>query len=783
MPPRPTLPRKFPPVRLPNVRLVLGVTLGLVFLGEGAIITEAIVRARLGAAPQPAPTRFYALPVVVQPGMTLDREQLQSSLERLGYTRARGRNVSTGEYRFDYRTWEIGRRAFRFDAGLEPASVAAIHVAYDGEVRLVRSENGRRLDYFMLEPEPLPSPTPGSRADRVRVSLADVPEHLVQAVLAIEDQRFYEHRGLDYFRIAGAGVANARAGRVVQGGSTLSQQLVKNLFLTSDRTLIRKLRETAMALVLESRHTKEEILEAYLNEVYLGQHGGNAIHGVGRAAQFYFAKDVTSLDLTESALLAGLIRGPNIYTPFRHPEPARERRDLVLSVMRDQAMIDDATFLRAQETPVRVREAPEPLRAGRYFVDYVADRLRDRHGKGELKSGGTVITSLDLNLQLIAERAVEEGLGALEREHEELKREGNPLQAALVALNPLTGDILAMVGGRDYGQSQFNRAADARRQPGSAFKPIVALTALAYEDQYTLATLVDDDPLSVETRAGVWQPVNYDGQFRGPVTIREALERSLNVPFARLGLSVGPETVAEMGERLGISSKLQPVPSLALGASEVTPLELTRAFAVFAAGGIRADLREIIIAITEDGDVLEQRAPSTERVVDEAVAYLVTAALEGAVERGTGRGLRGFGVYTPMAAKSGTTNDWRDAWFLAYTPRLVVGAWVGFDDGTTIGLTGSRAALPIVGRVLREATRGGHGEFPVPRDIEFVEIDRETGLRGGWGCGGEREAFIVGTAPEESCSRWWNAGSRRSRRDDQRRSSWLEELRRRLGRN
>jgi penicillin-binding protein 1B len=782
--PRMSLSQRFRSIRLPNVRLMIGVAMGLAFLAEGAVILEALVRARLGAAPTAAPTRFYALPVVVQPGVTLHRDRLQASLERLGYTNARGRDIGIGEYRFGYRGWEIGRRAFRFDSGLEPTQTAIIQVAYDGQVRDVRDGRGRRLDYFMLEPEPLPSATPGSREDRVPVTLEDAPEHLIQAVLAIEDQRFYDHKGLDYFRIAGASVANARAGRVVQGGSTLTQQLVKNLFLTADRTFTRKLRETAMALVLEQRHTKEQILEAYLNEVYLGQHGGNAIHGVGRAAQLYFGKDVTSLELTESALLAGLIRGPNIYTPFRHPEAARERRDLVLSVMREQGTIDDATYLRAQAMPLQVRAAPEPLRAGRYFVDFVAQQLRERHGKGALRSGGTVITSLDFGLQLSAERAVREGLVALEREHRDVVREGQTLQAALVALDPHTGDVLAMVGGRDYGQSQFNRATDAQRQPGSAFKPIVALTALSYENEYTLATLVDDDSLSVETRAGIWQPVNYDGQFRGPVTIREALERSLNVPFARLGLSVGPEAIAEMGERLGISSRLQPVPSLALGASEVTPLELTRAFAVLAAGGFRADLRETIIAVNDEGKVLEQRAPSTERVVDEAVAYLVTAALEGAVERGTGRGLRGFGIYTPLAAKSGTTNDWRDGWFLAYTPRMVVGVWVGFDDGSPMGLTGSRAALPIVGRVLREAVGGrdGHGEFPVPRDIEFVEIDRETGLRAGWGCGGEREAFIVGTAPEESCSRSWNARSRRSGRDD-RRGNWIDELRRRIGRN
>jgi penicillin-binding protein 1B len=334
---------------------------------------------------------------------------------------------------------------------------------------------------------------------------------------------------------------------------------------------------------------------------------------------------------------------------------------------------------------------------------------------------------------------------------------GEPLQAALVALDPRSGEILAMVGGRDYGASQFNRATQARRQPGSAFKPIVALTALARSSTaegpaFTLASVVQDEPLSVQTPAGLWQPDNYDSGFRGPVTVREALEQSLNVPFARIGLAVGPERIVATAKALGIASRLHAVPSLALGASEVTPLELVRAYGVLAAGGVLADSRALIAAVDARGRVGAASVRSPARVFEPAETYLVTSALEGAVERGTGRGLRAQGVAIPIAGKSGTSSEWRDGWFIAYTSSLVVGVWVGYDDGRSVGLTGSRVALPIVARFLRSAIGDEDGQdFPVPEGIEVAEVDPGSGLLAGWGCGGEQEVFLEGTAPTEQC--------------------------------
>ena len=575
---------------------------------------------------------------------------------------------------------------------------------------------------------------------RIPVRLDQLPDHLIEAVLAIEDQRFHQHHGLDVRRIGGALVANLKAGGIAQGGSTITQQLAKNLYLTARRTPLRKVREAAMALVLEARHDKREILEAYLNEIYLGHDGGRAIHGVGAAARFYFGKETSRISLAESALLAGMIHAPNRYAPTRHPRAARERRNLVLAVMTGQERISRSLAERAARSGVPTRVWPARSVDGRHFRDYIRPKVPRR-----LPRRGTAVhTTLDASMQRIAERAVRHGL-------DRLRTQG--VEAALVAIDPRSGDVLAMVGGRDYGASQFDRATVARRQPGSAFKPIVALAALERRDgedpSFTLATYVEDEPLRVRTPSGPWQPANYDRRFRGRVTVREAMEQSLNVPFARIGLAVGPERIVATARRLGISSPLSPVPSLALGSSEVTLLELVRAYGVLAAGGALAQERTLL-SQGPYGDEPEpaQAAPATQ-VVDPAVAYLVTSTLEGVVARGTGRALNASGRYESVAGKTGTSNDWRDAWFVAYTPSLVVGAWVGFDDGRSLGTTGAGAALPIVARFLDGIDTGEDWDsFEVPDGITERYIAREDG---GWlsECG-EREIFLTGTEPSEA---------------------------------
>ena len=779
-----------------KVQLVKSALLAVALGGTAAVSLEAVVRARLSDSMLSAPTRFYARPIVLEPGMTLDRDRVEGSLERLGYDKANGRDVGIGEYRLSSRRWTIGRRAFRIYDQLDPGGVVVVRLGYGNRVSDIRNADGVRVSSLALEPEVIRSVHGSAYEDRIPLTLPDAPQHLVEAILAIEDQRFFEHDGLDTRRVVGATIANVRARHIVQGASTITQQLAKNLFLSPRRSVTRKLREIAMARTLELRYSKDEILEAYLNEVYLGQDGALAIHGVGRAAQFFFGKDVSRLTVGESALLAGIIRGPSLYSPFRNPDAARERRNLVLKRMHDLNMISEAVDREARETPLGLRSKPLPVRSGRYFIDFAAEQLRTELGQSANRRGLSVFTTLDMELQQAAEQAVHESLVELERYYPRLANHSAPLQAALVALDPRTGEILAMVGGRDYGLSQFNRAVLARRQPGSAFKPIVALAALTHErgsrasdgPMFTLASVLEDRPLSVQTPAGLWEPDNYDGRFRGPVTLREAIEGSLNVPFARLGMAVGPDNIVETAQTLGIRNFLNPVPSLALGSSEVSPLELTQAYNVLAAGGYRAELRTTLAVLDGKSRLISRMERAGEQVFDPAETYLVTSALRGAVERGTGRSLRSLGFRGPVAAKSGTTNNFRDAWFIGYTPSLTVGVWVGFDDGRSIGLSGSRAALPIFGQFLVEVQGTyGEAEFAVPYGLEVAEVNRETGLLGGPGCHGEPEVFLRGTTPESSCSPFW--GSTRRYRSGSSSSRWskrvaplLRELYRRLTR-
>ena len=587
------------------------------------------------------------------------------------------------------------------------------------------------------EPVAIGTPVGTANERRVPVSLSDVPDHLIEAVLAVEDQRFYRHHGLDFKRIGGALVANIRAGEVSQGGSTITQQLAKNLFLSAERTPLRKLREAAMALALEARYDKARILEAYLNEVYLGQDGGRPIHGVGAAARFYFGRDVGDVGLAESALLAGMIQAPNYYSPVRRERVARSRRNLVLALMVQQERITRASAERAGRIRVVARSRAEPVFDARYFRDLVMTTAPETLPA----RGGAIYTTLDPALQRSAERAVRTGVD---------QSRIRDAQVALVAIDPRTGDILAMVGGRDYGASQFNRAVDARRQPGSAFKPLVALAAFHRDGDrppaFTLASRVEDEPLRVATHAGSWEPTNYDGEYHGAVTVRQAIEQSLNVPFARIGLAIGPERIVATARRLGITSPLNAVPSLALGSSEVSLLELVRAYGVFATGGELAATRTVLGRSTPGGEILTGGPPQVSRVADPAEVYLVTSALQGVIERGTGRALEASGRFGAIAGKTGTSNDWRDAWFVAYSPSLVVGVWVGYDDGRSLGMTGAQAALPVVARFLGGAEPEDQSEsFPVPDGIETARVG------GGWSDCGAEEFFLAGTAPAGDC--------------------------------
>jgi penicillin-binding protein 1B len=655
------------------------------------------------------PSRLYSRPFLLEAGIEPARLGLRAHLEAAGFRAAPTSGVAPGEFFERDGQWWIGWRPFpRTPVAVEAAEgPAEVRLVVDpaGRVVELRDDQWRRLERMQIEPVLLASIYGESPREREPIRLHQLPTHLIDAVLAVEDLRFFEHPGLDARRVVGASLANLRAGRLAEGASTLTQQLARSLYLSRERAFGRKLREVRLALAIERRHSKPEILEAYLNEVYLGQRGAVRIHGVGAAAHHYFRKDAAALSLAESAVLAGLLRGPSIYSPHRHPERALSRRRMVLRRMVRAGVLSTSAAEAADAEPLGVVTPPAPVVAP-YFVDALMTELSAAgHGEDWLAGEGIhVVTTLDLRLQRTAEGAVHDALLALEKEHPALRRDEGPLQAALVALDPRTGDVLALVGGRDHRRSPYNRALRARRQPGSLFKPIVALAAFASDSEgLTLASELLDAPLRLLRPNGAWRPTNYDGRFRGLVTVREALEKSLNVPMARLALQVGLPRVVDTARRLGIESRMAPEPSLALGAFEVSLFEITRAYAVLAAGGTRAKPRMLLLAMDGRGAPLEASAIERVPAFDSAPVAFVTEALEGAVDRGTGRSLRTRGFHGRLAGKTGTSNGFRDSWFVGYTPELAVGVWVGFDDGTSVGLSGARGALPVFAEFAKRA--------------------------------------------------------------------------------
>ncbi|MBI3302038.1 MAG: PBP1A family penicillin-binding protein, partial [Deltaproteobacteria bacterium] len=573
----------------------------------------------------------------------------------------------------------------------------------------------------------------------------------------------FEHEGIDLWRIVGAGWANLLAGRAVQGGSTLTQQLVKNFFLSREKTMGRKLVEICMAIIVENHYSKLEILENYLNEIYLGQRGAKSIFGMWEAARFYFGKEPRDLTLGEMAVLAGMVKAPNRYAPTRHPEMTLQRRNYVLQRMLELGDITQEEFQAALQELVGSRNLPPDVNGAPYFADMVREELKENYPDVVLTTAGLqIFTSLDMRLQRIAQEVVRKGLDELEAAHPRLRRTKpeDRLQACLIAIQPQTGEIRAMVGGRDYQASQFNRVTQAHRQPGSVFKPIVYLTALAAEREeregrFLPTSLVEDAPFTWFYEDKEWSPGNYKDEYLGTVTLRRALENSLNAATARIAQQVGIEPIRQTARRLGFVSPLPPYPSLVLGSAEVTPFEVAVAFSTLANQGLRVTPLTIKRVSNQDGETLERRAVQVEQAIPPEDAYLLTHLLEGVIERGTGRGARQKGFERPAAGKTGTTNDFGDAWFVGYTPDLLTVVWVGFDHREPLKLSGAQAALPIWTEFMKRATAGRPvSGFTPPPGIVLVPIDRLTGFRATPYCPTViEEAFYAGEEPTLPCPR------------------------------
>ena len=586
---------------------------------------------------------------------------------------------------------------------------------------------------------------------RTVVPLAQMPRMLSRAFIAAEDARFFEHRGIDYRRILAAAFRNIEALDVVQGGSTITQQIAKSFFLTPERSYVRKVKEAILAQRIERYLTKNEILFLYLNQIYLGE----GAYGVAAAATTYFGKPVQNLTLAECALLAGLPPSPNNLSPLRNPKKARERQLYVLNRMVERKMITKEQAQKAQAEEVKLRpRGPKSYYDAPYVVDQVRQYVEQKYGKDLLYKGGLKIyTTINSKMQKIAEKAVQKGL----EEFEERGGKGKgreQVQGALVSLDPTTGYIMAMVGGRDFSSSQFNRATQAKRQAGSAFKPIVYAAAL--DKGFTPATIIVDEPFSYIDVPGKepWQPQNFDREFWGPITLRKALTFSRNVPTVKIAQSIGVDYLIDYATNLGIKTKLEPNLSLALGSANITLLDLTKVFGVFASQGYRAEPILVTQIQDKDGNVLEETEPSSVEVISPQTAYEITSLMQSVIQEGTGQRAKALG--RPAAGKTGTTNDVRDAWFIGYVPqKIVAGAWVGYDIEKSLGTheTGAVAALPIWLEFMKEAVADIPAEnFAVPDGIVFVKVDKETGepvttMRGAQPAKTIFECFREGTEP------------------------------------
>ena len=561
---------------------------------------------------------------------------------------------------------------------------------------------------------------------RFVVPLERIPRHVVQALLAAEDSRFYVHRGVDIVAIVRASFANIRKRKVHEGASTLTQQLVRGFFLTPERTYERKIREAILAYRVEKNHTKNEILYLYFNQVYFG-HGN---YGIEAASRDYFGKSVSDISVAEAALLAGLPRSPSRNSPYRDFFAARERQRYVLGRMLNEGFITRAAYEEALQTPLHLNPAPAlNSQIAPHFVEHIRRVIGDRYGFNPLLQGGLrIYTTLDSSLQAGAQRAVRQGIDEVRLRLKKKarangsEREGE-IEGALLAMDPSTGMVRALVGGYDFASSQYNRAIQAKRQPGSSFKPIIYSAAL--ESGLSELSVVQDGPLSFRLAGGkTWRPQNYDGKFHGPVILRSALAHSLNSVSVRLVQRVGVERTIQQARKLGIESPLEKNLSIALGTPSVTVLEMVRAFGVFAGGGNLAEPLFILKVTDRDGKVLEENQPAVKQVLSPEVAYVMTDMLKNVVQSGTARAAAKLGKN--IAGKTGTTSDFRDGWFIGYDPSLVAGVWVGYDDHRSIAdkETGASLALPIWLSFMTEARQGKEDEdFPVPEGINWTEVN------------------------------------------------------------
>jgi penicillin-binding protein 1B len=688
------------------------------------------------------PARVYARPLELYAGKKITVAELLFELNSLDYQRVGQPPGRPGRYHHWDNHFEIKTRAFRFWDGSEVSKEVRIDINGNTVSGLYDLYTKQAVPLIRLDPVYITGIFPAHGEDRILVRLDDAPDLFKQMLVSVEDRRFYEHFGIDLKSIARALVANIRAGRTVQGGSTITQQLVKNMFLTSDRNLWRKINEAIMAILLELHYEKDQILETYLNEVYLGQDNERAIHGFGLASDFYFGKSLAELDLDQMAVLVGMVKGASFYNPIRNPERATQRRNIVIDTVQSNGFINESQA-RQQKSKKLVVTSRSKRSLYPAFINLVQRQLTRDYDAEDLKSEGLrIFTTLDPYIQHVTEKAIRSTVPALDRQSDEL-------QTAAIVASPDSGEILAIVGDRNPSFAGFNRALDAQRHIGSLIKPVIYLTAVRQKEKYTLGSLLSDTRLRIQGEdKKIWEPENYDKQYHGDVIMYEALLKSYNIPAARLGLELGLSNIADTLRQLGSNKILPPYPSITLGAVEMSPFEIASIYQTFAANGFHSPLRSVRAVLDSEGAPLNRYQLDVKRETDPAAIALINFVLNQVTHSGTAAGLsRDLGF--EVAGKTGTSDNLYDSWFAGFSADKVAVVWLGFDDHRETGLTGSSGAMRVWKRIFKDlSTRSLHLEMP--DEINRVWIDRETGLRSDKRCENAVELpYIRGSEPQE----------------------------------
>lgn len=699
------------------------------------IYLDRIITAQFEGRRWTLPAQVYAEPLELYTGQSFGADTLEQELRRLGYRRA-DKAEQPGSYSRRGTRVELVNRRFQFWDALQEPQLLSV-VTRGNAIESMRNGRGEDVPIFRLDPLLIGSIFPIHGEDRVVVTPDQVSPLLPAALKVVEDRKFDSHNGVDFGAIARAAWVNLRAGQIEQGGSTLTQQLVKSYFLDNRRTLGRKLEEAMMAWLLEVHFEKQDLMNAYINEIYLGQDGNRAVHGFGLASQFYFGKPLAELQLHEVALLVAIVRGPSYYDPRRHEQRARARRDLVLKLMAQYKVVDETAAREAAKRPLGIVNAS--TQAGGYypaFLDLVRRTLRRDYRDEDLTEAGLkIFSTLSPLTQSLAEKALAQELERLDKARKQKKAQG--LEGVVVVTAPQNGEVIAMVGGRQAGFDGFNRALDARRSIGSLVKPVIYLAAVE-SGAFNAASIVEDGPVEVKLSNGkVWQPQNISEEFYGPVPLVRALAQSMNLATVRLGLDVGLPKVTREFVALGLEHEPPQLPSVLLGSLDVSPLEVAQLYNAFANGGFSTPLRAVRAVVDAEGKPLKSFALEVTPVADPVAVYQVNRMLVQVMERGSGQAARAqIPPEIVVAGKTGTSSDYRDSWFAGFSGNTLAVVWIGYDDNSPTGLTGSSGSLPVWTRLMRSIGTTSWST-PLPEGLEEVSIEFKTGLAAQQRCGGE----------------------------------------------